>query len=140
MSRALLPLLLLAAGACRVADAAPAQACPARVHVASGTLAAADVPAGWEGTFSDSQVWLTGNSVFDGPPAKGAALMPTSTRGGTATWKFAAPSADGYWLSCDYANGLIHVAVRADAKATSCRATFSKSGDPKLPRSEFTCQ
>lgn len=143
MSRAPLQSLAavaLCAIACQAAAGAPAQTCPDRVHVASGALAPADIPAGWQANFADSQIWLTGNSVFDGPPEKGAALMPTSTRGSTATWKFAVPAADGYWLSCDYADGLIHLAVRADAKATSCRATFSKSGLPKVPHSEFTCQ
>lgn len=143
MSRVPLPSLfaaVLCAGACHAADAAPSQTCPDRVHVASGALAPADIPAGWQAHFEDSQIWLTGNSVFEGPPEKGGALMPTSTRGSTATWKFAVPAADGYWLSCDYANGLIHLAVRADAKATSCSATFSKSGLPKVAHAGFTCR
>jgi len=142
MSRARLLLLVatLGANACHAADGAMSHSCPDRVHVASGTLAPADIPDGWKANFQDSQIWLTGNSVFEGPPEKGGAQMPTSTRGTTATWKFAAPAEEGYWLSCDYANGLIHLAVRADAKATSCTATFTKSGQPRVPHSEFTCR
>ena len=140
-----LPTLALAAaalvaGPAHAADGAPSRVCPSRVHVASGTLAPADVPAGFQATFSDSQVWLTGYSLFEGPPAQGAALVPDSGHGLTATWNFAAPAAEGFWLSCDYANGLIHLAVRAADKATSCRASFSKSGDPKMPHAEFTCK
>ena len=144
MSRLLLRCLAVAAalagGACHAADAPTSHVCPDRVHIASATLAPADIPAGYQPTFSDSNVWLTGNSIFEGPPAQGAALMPTSTRGSTATWKFAVPVADGHWLSCDYAEGLIHLAVRADDNAKSCTATFSKSGMPKLPHAEFTCR
>ena len=131
---------VLGAGASHVAGAEPSHVCPSRVHVASGALAPADVPAGFQATFSDSQVWLTGFSVFEGPPAQGASLVPDSGRGRTATWKFQAPAPEGFWLSCDYAMGLIHLAVRADAKATSCRGSFATSGDPKLPHAEFTCK
>jgi opacity protein-like surface antigen len=135
-----LAMAVLAVAASQAACAAPSQVCPSRVHVASGALAAADIPAGFQATFSDSQVWLSGFSVFEGPPAQGASLVPDSGRAEAATWKFSRPAADGYWLSCDYANGLIHLAVRADDKATSCRGSFKTSGDPKLPQAEFSCR
>ena len=138
--QAMLAAAALAVGTAHAADAQPSHVCPSRVHVASGALAPADIPAGFQATFSDSQVWLTGFSVFEGPPVQGASLVPDSGRGRTATWKFQAPAPEGFWLSCDYANGLIHLAVRADAKATSCRGTFSTSGDPKLPHAEFSCR
>ena len=130
----------LLAGASHAATSESSHVCPSRVHVVSGALAPADIPTGFQATFSDSQVWLTGYSVFEGPPAQGASLVPDSGRGRSAAWKFPAPAADGFWLSCDYASGLVHLAVRADEKATSCRATFSTSGDPKMPRAEFTCK
>lgn len=130
----------MALGVSHAAIGAPSQACPARVHVASGAVLPADVPAGFQASFSDSQVWLSGFSVFEGPPEKGASLVPDSSHGGIATWKFEGPAPDGHWLSCDYANGLIHLAVRAADTAKSCKGTFQTSGDPKLPHAEFICQ
>ena len=142
MTRHLLASTFAAASlfACASHAAQASHVCPSRVHVASGALVPADIPAGFQATFSDSQVWLTGYSVFEGPPERGAALVPDAGRGRTATWKFTSAAADGFWLSCDYANGLIHLAVRADDKATTCRASFSSSGDPKLSSAEFTCR
>jgi hypothetical protein len=130
----------MAVGLGQVACAAPSQVCPSRVHVASGALAPEDVPAGFHATFSDSQVWLTGFSVFEGPPAQGAALVPDLGKGDVATWKFQGTAPEGRWLSCDYAEGLIHLAVRADDQAKSCQGRFAKSGDPKLPHAEFSCR
>jgi hypothetical protein len=131
---------VLALGVSQAAAGAPSQTCPSRVHLASGAIPPADVPAGFQASFSDSQIWLSGFSVFEGLPEKGASLAPVSSAAGTATWKFEGLASDGRWLSCDYANGLIHLASRAADTAKSCKGTFHTSGDPKLPHAEFTCQ
>lgn len=122
------------------ASAAPSQACPARIHVASGAVLPADVPAGFQANFSDSQVWLSGLSVFEGPPEMGSSLVPNSSSDGTATWRFEGPVPGGRWLSCDYSSGLIHLAVRAADTTKSCKGTFKTSGEPKLPHAEFSCK
>ena len=122
------------------ASGAPSQTCPARIHVASGAVLPPDVPAGFQASFSDSQVWLSGLSVFEGPPEMGASLVPSSSHDGTAMWRFEGPAPAGRWLSCDYSSGLIHLAVRAADTAKSCKGIFKTSGEPKLPHAEFRCE
>ncbi len=123
-------------------SAATTAVCPARVHLESGRVAAGDVPASYKATVDPMPLPLSGVSIYDGPPEQGAALVPTSAgrNGDRSTWAFAGTYPDGKWLSCDYANGLVHLSIRADDASVSCDAVATKSGDPKILRGTFTCR
>lgn len=124
------------------ASAATTVVCPAVVHLQSGRIAAADVPASFKSTVESTPLLLSGVSVYDGPPEQGAALAPTSgsRNGDRSTWAFAGPYPDGKWLSCDYADGLVHVSTRADDRSASCDASTVKSGAPRILHGAFTCR
>ena len=116
--------------------------CPVRIHVEEAKVAAADQPARFQSTVDATPLFLSGLNVYDGPPERGAVLMPAQNNHGGArsTWRFPGSYPDGKWLSCDYANGLIHVAVRADDAATSCDGTMTKEGDPAVMHGTFVCR
>ena len=124
------------------ASAATTAVCPARVHLESGRVAAADVPASFKSAIDPMPLQLSGVSVYDGPPEQGAALVPTSSsrNGDRSTWAFTGSYPDGKWLSCDYGNGLVHLSIRADDASASCEAVATKSGDPKILHGTFACR
>ncbi len=123
-------------------SAATTTVCPARVHLESGRIAVTDVPASFKSTVDPMPLLLSGVSVYDGPPEQRAALVPTSgsRTGDRSTWAFAGSYPDGKWLSCDYANGLVHLAIRVDDASASCDAVATKSGEPRVLRGTFTCR
>ena len=118
------------------------ESCPVRIHVEGVRVAFADQPARFQSTVDATPLFLSGLNVYDGPPERGAALMPAQNDGGGArsTWRFPGSYPDGKWLSCDYANGLVHVAVRADDAVTSCDGTMKKEGDPAVMHGTFVCR
>lgn len=134
-----LVLGLVASGACLADDT---YTCPAKVRLSSGKVQAEDVPPSYTSHVSQSFIRLSGVSVFDGPPSEGAALKPTTFTGGgrIIKWTFAGPFEKGKWVSCDYSNGLVRVAVRAEDSTLSCTATVRKFGAPTATEVRVLCK
>jgi hypothetical protein len=130
---------LATSGVCFASDS---YNCPRTVHLASGTVASEDVPPGYESVISNSVIHLSGFSMFDGPPKEGAALKPTSTssQGNVVTWKFEGSFSRGKWISCDYADGLVRVVVRAVDSVTSCVAEAKTAKPQGNLSASFTCR
>ncbi len=119
------------------AAADQALVCPAHVQLNAATAKAtvtfsADTP-GFTPLVSDRLLALTGASAFDGPPEEGAALKPVTERRGaaynTSVWRFEGSYDGGKWMTCDYAQGLVRLAVRVEDTAQVCeaRATLAKA-------------
>jgi hypothetical protein len=111
----------LSSSSCFSADT---YSCPGGVHLASGSVAADEIPSGYESLVSNSIIRLSGVSMYDGPPKEGAALMPSSSssKGNVITWKFIGAYERGKWVSCDYADGLVRIIARTKDPVTSCVA------------------
>lgn len=132
--------------------AAPAAAleCPATVRLDAPKASASGLPAGTEIVLDARPLRLTGYNFFDGPPAQGAALVPTSdkpakgAKGGkgdsTATWVFEGDYPQGKFASCDYAGGTVRVVQRMDDAAKRCMATSRTAGNPSVLQVRFRCE
>ena len=114
--------------------------CPATVRLASGVVAAEDIPAGAESLISTSIIRLSGNNLYDGPPSEGATLMPTSTKSNTATWILAGKYPQGIWMSCDYAEGLVKIIKRTVDSVTTCVATTKIMNPQHTLETRFDCK
>ena len=115
--------------------------CPAAVHLSSGTVDPVDVPTNFRPFISKSIKRLSGYSVFDGPPEKGAALKPWSSSAKSNRSKLLFEKSVNYevWVSCDYADGLIRLVQRVSNPVTSCTAISQNVGDPKTLEVRFVC-
>jgi hypothetical protein len=95
-------------------------ACPQTIAVEQ--RASAPAP-DWTVTYSGYDTAVAGVTIFDGPPAEQASLVPDNekTVGDDViqTWQLA-KSARGYWLQCNYANTTAQIARRLEASITRC--------------------
>lgn len=140
--KALSPLLLVAglvnSTACVASEVFN---CPATVRLASATVAAEDVPAGYEAWVSDSIIRLSGNNLYDGPPRYMAQLKPDFSKGNATTWMLHPGNyPQGVWVSCDYAGGLVTIASRVSDAATSCVATTETVKPHNTLAVRFVCK
>lgn len=108
--------------------------CPSTIRMASGLIEPTDVPAGYRPIISNSIERLTGYSIFDGPPERGAALIPSSfsEKSHRSKWVFEASIKYEVWISCDYAKGLIRLAKRVKNPVASCTSIVQKE-TPERP-------
>ena len=108
--------------------AAAEYACPAKTRLEGAPKVPADGV--WSGVFSSSPIWLSGVSLFDGPPAELASLKPDSvqeTKGDSVfVWKLTATYPAGIWISCRYGDGLVSLAQRVATPVSACRASTKK--------------
>ena len=118
---------ILIAFACAIAPMHFAQAesaCPATIAVEQ--KASAPAP-DWTVTYSGYQTAIVGVTIFDGPPAEQASLVPdnekTSGDNIIQTWQLA-KSARGYWLQCNYANTTAQISRRLPAEVTRCDVIY----------------
>ncbi|HKN14623.1 MAG TPA: STY0301 family protein [Candidatus Binatus sp.] len=118
---------ILIAFACSIAPMHFAQAesaCPATIAVEQ--KASAPAP-DWTVTYSGYQTAIVGVTIFDGPPAEQASLVPdnekTSGDNIIQTWQLA-KSARGYWLQCNYANTTAQISRRLPAEVTRCDVIY----------------
>ena len=83
---------------------------------------------------SESPIWLTGVGAFDGPPEEGASLKPDRTnkagKAESSTWVFHGAIERGKWMTCDYADGLVHLAVQVNARSAKCSAVAERLQNP----------
>lgn len=86
--------------------------------------------ADWTVTYSGYNTAIAGVTIFDGPPASQASLLPdneqTSSDTVFQTWKLA-KSDSGYWLECEYANTTAQIYRRLPAGVTRCDVTYERN-------------
>jgi len=118
---------ILIAFACAIAPMHFAQAesaCPATIAVEQ--KASAPAP-DWTVSYSGYETAVAGVTIFDGPPAEQASLVPdnekTSGDNIIQTWQLA-KSARGYWLQCNYANTTAQISRRLPAEITRCDVIY----------------
>ena len=118
---------ILIAFACVIAPMHFAQAesaCPATIAVEQ--KASAPAP-DWTVSYSGYETAVAGVTIFDGPPAEQASLVPdnekTSGDNIIQTWQLA-KSARGYWLQCNYANTTAQISRRLPAEITRCDVIY----------------
>jgi hypothetical protein len=95
-------------------------ACPATIVVEQ--RASAPAP-DWTVSYSGYETAVAGVTIFDGPPAQQASLVPDSEKQVAdniiQVWQL--PKSDrGYWLQCNYANTTAQVVRRLPASVNRC--------------------
>jgi len=126
--KGIMPGLIALACAIAAPHQARAQAaCPAQLTVAQ-TASAPDPQ--WTVSYSGYPTAVAGVTIFDGPPAEQASLVPDSekTAGDTIrqTWELA-KSDRGYWLQCNYANTTAQISRRLPADVTRCEVAYDRN-------------
>jgi hypothetical protein len=115
--------VILIGFACAIAPVRFAQAessCPATVVVEQ--RASAPAP-DWAVTYSGYETAVAGVTIFDGPPAEQASLVPDNekTVGDNIIQGWQLPKSErGYWLQCNYANTTAQISRRLPASVTRC--------------------
>lgn len=109
--------------------------CPARLSTTQS--AGGPIPSGWSAiarTTSAVQAAAPGVaiaaatpaisiSVFDGPPAEMADLVPDNTNAKLSRWTFGAARTRDIYIVCNYADTRIKLSRKAPAEVTSCTLT-----------------
>jgi hypothetical protein len=98
--------------------------CPAEIVVAQR----ADAPGpDWAVSYSGYQTAVAGVTIFDGPPAEQASLVPDNQKSVADNivqiWQLP-NSSRGYWLQCNYANTTAQIARRLPASVTRCDVVY----------------
>jgi hypothetical protein len=122
-----LPLLVLAAFSAQQSAWAQEEfrlTCPSSVRLESPRLAQDAAHSNFEGLVADRPIFLDGLSVYDGPPAQGAALKPASSRkkgpAELTTWTLQGPFSSGKWFVCSYGRGLAQLAHKLPDALGTC--------------------
>ncbi|MFO1303972.1 MAG: STY0301 family protein [Burkholderiales bacterium] len=129
---------LLLAGTVHAADWV--MECPARLSTSQST--AGELPAGWTGvarTVSSIAEVAPGTSttestppiaisVFDGPPADMAELVPDNPNARIVQWTFKKPRTRDIYVVCNYADTRIGLARKAPAEVGSCAIAVTAPG------------
>ncbi|HXN11764.1 MAG TPA: STY0301 family protein [Candidatus Acidoferrales bacterium] len=124
MKRLILTVIALA---CTIAAPRLARAesyCPVEVVVAQR----ADAPGpDWTVSYSGYETAVAGVTIFDGPPAEQASLVPDNQKAVgddiIQTWQLP-NSSRGYWLQCNYANTTAQLARRLPASIRRCDVVY----------------
>ncbi len=84
----------------------------------------------WTVSSSGYNTALAGVTIFDGPPANQASLLPddeqTTSDMVFQTWKLGKNDA-GYWLECDYANTTAQIYERLPASVSRCEVSYERN-------------
>jgi hypothetical protein len=102
-------------------------ACPATIVVEQ--RASAPGP-DWAVTYSGYETAVAGVTIFDGPPAEQASLVPDNekTVGDNIIQAWQLPKSErGYWLQCNYANTTAQISRRLSANVTRCEVVLDHS-------------
>jgi hypothetical protein len=95
-------------------------ACPATIVVEQ--RASAPAP-DWTVSYSGYETAVAGVTIFDGPPAQQASLVPDSEKqvGDNIIQVWQLPTSNrGYWLQCNYANTTSQISRRLPASVKRC--------------------
>lgn len=118
--------------------------CPPKIQLAEARIAARHVSPPFKGLVSESPLWLTGASAYDGPPEEGASLKPskikTTGKVETSTWTLEKSTGRSKWVSCDYADGLAHLTAQVDDHTTFCQAMASRGRHQDVAAIVITCR
>jgi hypothetical protein len=99
-------------------------ACPKTIPVQQKASAPA---ADWSVSYSGYETALQGVTIFDGPPAQQASLVPDNekTAGDNViqTWRLT-KNDRGYWLQCNYANTTAQIARRLPDNIARCDVVY----------------
>ena len=120
--------VILIGFACAIAPGRFAQAessCPATVVVEQ--RASAPAP-DWAVTYSGYETAVAGVTIFDGPPAEQASLVPDNekTVGDNIIQAWQLPKSErGYWLQCNYANTTAQISRRLPASVSRCDVVYN---------------
>jgi hypothetical protein len=84
----------------------------------------------WTVSYSGYQTAIAGVTVFDGPPAQQASLVPDNDKTYeqivVQTWQL--PKSDrGYWLQCNYANTTAQISRPLPADVSRCDVTYERN-------------
>jgi hypothetical protein len=115
--------LILIGFACSIAPAYFAQAesaCPATVAVEQK---ASSPSPDWAVSYSGYETAVAGVTIFDGPPAQQASLVPDSEKpsGDNIIQIWQLPKSDrGYWIQCNYANTTAQISRRLPEGVRRC--------------------
>jgi hypothetical protein len=127
MKRVTLNLIALACAIAAPHLACAQATCPASLVVEQKTSAPAP---NWTVTYSGYDTALAGVTIFEGPPAEQASLMPDSEQTTNEivfqTWKLAR-SDRGYWIQCQYANTTAQISRRLPADVSRCDVTYERN-------------
>lgn len=115
--------------------------CPERVRV-EGAVVVADLPSSSATLVTSTPQLLSSVSIFDGPPAEGAELLPTNAEKNDAkiVWRIESPSAQGVWLACNYGSQVARVVMKAAGTPALCEAKMTRSGSPRVLRASLSCR
>ena len=109
---------------------APAQialadsACPRTIAVEQ--RASAPAP-DWNVSYSGYETAIQGVTIFEGPPAEQASLVPDNekTAGDNVIQTWRLPKSDrGYWLQCNYANTTAQITRRLPDSIARCDVVY----------------
>jgi hypothetical protein len=99
-------------------------ACPRTIAVEQKASAPA---LDWSVSYSGYETAIQGVTIFEGPPAEQASLVPdnekTSGDNVIQTWRLT-KSDRGYWLQCNYANTTAQIARRLPDSITRCDVVY----------------
>lgn len=99
-------------------------ACPAKVAVEQKASAPTS---DWAVTYSGYETAISGVTIFEGPPAEQASLVPDNqkTAGDKVIQTWRLPKSDrGYWLQCNYANTTAQISRRLPASVERCDVVY----------------
>lgn len=117
--------------------------CPPKVQLSSGKISEKFVSPSFTAMVSESPIWLTGASAFDGPPEEGASIKPDRTRkiGKTETsiWVFHGVLDRGKWVTCDYSDGLVRLAAQVNDRSLKCSAAAERRHNPDMLSIAISC-
>lgn len=101
--------------------------CPATIQLTTPSLAV--VPAGWTVIIDNAPHRLNGLTLYDGPVADGASLVPDSqtTKHGSmvAVWRLANSRERPYWFVCRYSGTNLTLARQLPVDVQRCAAVYS---------------
>ncbi len=84
----------------------------------------------WTVTYSSYPTAVAGVTIFDGPPAEQASLVPDNERTiqdtVIQTWKLI-KSDRGYWLQCEYANTTAQIYRQLPSNVTRCDVSYERN-------------
>ena len=119
--------LILTVLACAIAPAVVARAesaCPPTIAVEQKASAPASA---WTVTYSGYETAVAGVTIFDGPPAEQASLVPDSERTSgddiIQIWQLA-KNDRSYWLQCNYANTTAQISRRLESSIRRCDVVY----------------
>lgn len=120
--------------------------CPETTRLEAAVVAPTGLPEGFALMTSKAPIRLSGISVFDGPPERNAVLIPAAERGDlrrketVSLWKFEGAYPEGKYISCDYAQGVLHLHVRVAEGVTQCEAFTARRKPHATLTARFVCR